>query len=295
MKFDANGNAKWVTTAQDAGVTALGGLATDKWGNAFFSGYYSYGDSMTIGTYTLRNDTPGNTMMFVAKTDSNGNVLWANSEGYGGDIFGDVYSTSLVTDSLGDVLLTGSFYGYPSLVFGPDTLYDDTANSYHNFFVMEYDAAGFPAWATDATGSGNFAGQGIAADRSGNVYLIGNYSSAPINLGGNSLPVTHGGNTFIAKLSPPQIAAVRAPQLRQQGINVYPVPSQSDVHVALTGAGYSAVQVTDMAGRQVWSTQCNVADTNLTLTVPVSSLAAGTYVVTATRNGSPQSKAIVVR
>jgi hypothetical protein len=293
-KFDGNGDAKWVSATSPGNLDVGGGLTTDKWGNVFFAGSFYY-DSVTIGSYTFYTDTPGNTMMFVAKTDSVGNVLWAHSIGYTDSIYGNVYSASLVADSLGNVLLTGGIYGYPSLVFGSDTLYDDTSNEYRNFFVMEYDAAGVPVWATTATGAGNFEGEGITADRSGNIFVIGSYNDAPISLGSYSLPVTRGGNAFIAKLSPPQISAVLTPQSQQQSINVYPVPSQSDVHVALAGVGYSAVRVTDMSGRTIWLTQCDVANANVTIAIPVSSLIPGSYIVTATHNGNSLSKTIVVR
>lgn len=292
-KIDGHGNTKWVTSSAP-GVLGGGHCAADKAGNAYMMGTCE-GDSLNLGGYVIYNDTPGNYVLFVAKLDSTGHVLWLNGLGYGGGIYGRVTGGGMVADTAGNLFATGQYYGYPDLVFGTDTLYDDTAGGNNNLFVVKYDATGHAAWATSAAGSGNYSSACIARDDSGGIYICGVYYGATMTAGAFSLPATDSNNTFMAKLGLPQNTLVPVVANGPGSLQVYPVPVTADLHVALTGAGYTGITVTDMTGKTVWSRTCVSTDTNIQAVIPTTGLAPGSYLVVATRNGQRDCKKVVVR
>jgi hypothetical protein len=80
VKYDSNGNVKWVR--QSTGNTIYGAISlsvvSDNYGNSIIGGYFE--DSITFGSIKLGSipsETGGD--MFITKFDSNGNALWVKS------------------------------------------------------------------------------------------------------------------------------------------------------------------------------------------------------------------------
>lgn len=101
-KSDANGNVIWAKNAGGTNHDAAFHIATDNAGNSCVTGYFK-SSSITFGPTVLNK--VGSYDLFVVKYDTDGNVLWANGAGGGGDEYG--YAVS--TDASGYVYLTGSF------------------------------------------------------------------------------------------------------------------------------------------------------------------------------------------
>ena len=120
--------------------------------------------------------------------------LWAKSAG------GINYDNgnSISTDAQGNVYISGSF-GSPTITFGTTTL---TNAGSSDIFIVKYDASGNVLWAKSAGGTVGDYGYGVSTDANGNVYIIGNFSSASITFGSTTL--TNANNSgasdiFIAK------------------------------------------------------------------------------------------------
>src|SRR5690606_37819831 len=106
-------------------------------GNAYITGYF-YDSSIWFGPYHLTKNTTTVSDLFIVKYDTNGNELWAKTEGGTGD---DVWR-SIATDANGNVFLTGYFKS-PSITIGTTTLSNvGTATSSLNIFVVKYDSSG---------------------------------------------------------------------------------------------------------------------------------------------------------
>src|SRR5205085_764304 len=77
-KIDPSGNWLWVKSAGGNDQEGLYDLALDKNGNPYITGFMGSATAI-FGAYTLTNG--GQDDFFVAKYDSNGNVVWATNGG----------------------------------------------------------------------------------------------------------------------------------------------------------------------------------------------------------------------
>jgi hypothetical protein len=148
---------------------------SDVYGNVFVTGWF-YNQYMYIGTDTLINSASGTPEIFLAKYDSSGNFLWAESAG-GNDGDGP---TSIASDSSGNVFISGDFVS-ASASFGSYTLFN-SAPSLDHTFLAKYDSSGNVLWAHAPVGSYDKA-FGIASDRNGNIYMAGSFVSNQITFG----------------------------------------------------------------------------------------------------------------
>lgn len=180
VKYDPNGNVLWAKTiGGNATDNGSGGVATDKQGNPYISGYFT-SSSITIGSTTLPNTT-GSQNIFVAKYDPSGNVLWAESP-VGSSAPGN-YPTKIAIDSKDNIYLSGYNYGSSTLAFGKDTLHEiGTADA----IAVKYDSGGNIKWAKNFGGSGQ-GGEvipyALTADSAGGVYITGYFNSATVSFG----------------------------------------------------------------------------------------------------------------
>ncbi|MBK8368981.1 MAG: SBBP repeat-containing protein [Bacteroidetes bacterium] len=86
--------SKW----EDQGNDEIYNIKTDRNGNIYITGFFE-SSVMSIGTFTFANTA--STKSFIAKYDSNGNVLWVKKPiGFGND-----RSESIAIDAAGNFLL----------------------------------------------------------------------------------------------------------------------------------------------------------------------------------------------
>src|SRR5262249_37154390 len=119
---------------------------------------------------------PGNgQMIFVAKYDPSGNVVWATSAGK----LSSLYGPSITADALGNTYVTGYFLNMYA-AFGTTTL---TSAGQHEIFLVKFDTQGNQAWARRAGGAFADLTHDISSDSEGNVYITGSFvNNASFNL-----------------------------------------------------------------------------------------------------------------
>jgi len=184
-KYDANGNALWAKSFLGGGTTASMGISTDGSGNAFITGYF-WGFTLILGIDTLAHHYTG-PHLFIAKYDSNGNLIWGKTEGIN-DISGPRgYAVS--TDNAGNVFLTGHFGS--SMTLGSHTL--TTTNQ--KIFIAKYDAGGNVLWAKCPIGPGWSSGYSVDTDINGNASITGFFTDSTLTFGSTTL-VNNGGSCF---------------------------------------------------------------------------------------------------
>ncbi len=129
--------------------------------------------TMTIGAYTLTNDTSvGYNDFFLAKYSPSGALTWATSGG-GGSV--DDQSFRHCGDPVGDkrVYSRGIFRSH-SMTFGSSVITNPYALP--RSFVALYSPAGIPLWAQAAGGSNGAFNEWIGHDNTGNIYTMGSFS-----------------------------------------------------------------------------------------------------------------------
>jgi hypothetical protein len=151
---------------------------------------------MTFGTVSIYKTDSAFYIMYLAKYDSSGNVLWVKS--FGGSLYDYVYAIAI--DASGNIYIAGNFQS-PTITFGTTTL---TNVSGHDVFLVKLNSSGTVIWARSAQGSStatyNFQTTALTADNSGNVIITGYFDSS-ITFGSQRLVNTHyaGSDIFIAK------------------------------------------------------------------------------------------------
>ncbi len=168
-KYSNRGKVLWARQTSGIYDESGRGLAVTDEGNVYVSGYF---DSPTVrlGDVVLTNSGDSDYEdSFVAKYDSEGRLLWARQAG------GSYNDTALgaAADSQGNCWVTGGFAS-PDLKFGHLLLETDQGK---RVFVAKYNPAGEVQWAAKAGGNGFDTGLAIAADKEGNAYVSGYFTS----------------------------------------------------------------------------------------------------------------------
>jgi len=179
-KLDSRGQLQWHTFLGSSSYDWGQSVAADDSGNLYVAG-----DS-DVGWGSPINPNAGGGDAFVAKLDSSGVLQWHTFLGSNSNDLG----WSVAADGSGNLYATGrSGAGWGSPI---NSHAGGTA-----LFVVKLDSSGVLQWHT-FLGSSNYGWEGsVAADGSGNLYVIGDSESgwgSPIN--------SHAGNSdaFVAKL-----------------------------------------------------------------------------------------------
>lgn len=201
VKYDANGNPLWGTNAgsqlSDEGIT----IATDGDGNVYTAGTFE-GLNIIFGNDTLHNT--GGTDVFIAKYDASGNSLWARgARGAQKD-----YPRSITVDNDDNLLVTGYFLSQ-YIVFGNDTLFNDSTGT-PNIFIVKYDTSGNVVHTLNFGAKKNEYGTCIKTDINNNIIVSGTFSSPYVVFGSDTLfnaqNTNYSGNfapdIFIIKFTP---------------------------------------------------------------------------------------------
>jgi hypothetical protein len=187
-KLDPGGTPVWSRRFGDAQDQAAQAVAADGAGNVLLAGDFS--GTLAFGGPALIS--AGGQDVFVAKLDAGGAPVW-------GKRFGDALDQSvqcLAVDGGGNLLLTGGFQG--ALGFGGPALISAGGQ---DFFAAKLDPSGAHVWSRRAGDAQEQSGRGIAADASGNAFVIGDFSGAA-DFGGGELASAGGADIFIAAFAP---------------------------------------------------------------------------------------------
>ena len=196
VKYDPSGNVLW---AKSAGGTeddyALACTALPN-GDVCVAGYYRSA-SITFGSTQLNNLNNPYGDYFIVRYAADGSVVWAkDSNGNSSDAI-----IGLQSDTEGNIYATGHFTS-AEINFGSTQLTNFNAPKM-DVFIVKFNGDGNVVWAKSFGGAGDEAGNAIAIDKEGNIFLTGDFSSPFMTLGNinlqNDYPDHH--DLFITKLN----------------------------------------------------------------------------------------------
>ncbi|HTB31831.1 MAG TPA: SBBP repeat-containing protein [Bacteroidia bacterium] len=139
-------------------------VATDRNGNAYFTGQYS--NSITLGRFTLQDSSDE---AYIAKCDPTGKILWLVQPA--GNSTSGSYGLSIATDSMSNVYVTGLFWDTVS--FGSYTVTEPQGTL--GIYLAKFDSNGNILWIKQALipSGGRGQGNGVATDAKGDIYITG--------------------------------------------------------------------------------------------------------------------------
>lgn len=195
IKFSPTGQPIWVRSAGSTNTLERAiAIAIDSADNVIISGYYA-SLSMNFDSSTTITNSAGTTdEIFVAKYNSNGTVLWAQSLA-GAD---QERVNAVCTDGEGNIYL-GGWYDNPTSSIGGLTV---MTGSGKGGFVLKLDPAGTPVWVKTQQSSLIEEIYSITCDPFGNVIATGSFHSNSVTFDGVTLTNSNSNNSsdaFVAK------------------------------------------------------------------------------------------------
>ena len=188
-KLDYKGQWIWAKQIGGSNDCFAHRVAVDRMGNAFVTGYFK--GQVSSGTRQLT--AKGDSEIFLAKWDTNGNLLWAvQSQSNTSTVAHD-----LAVDNKGNAVVTG----YYSSKFVLDQTVLNASFGSADIFVLKMSTKGQVIWALSAGGSDLEVGFGLAVDASDNVLVTG-FFRGQSQFGPTQLNSKGEGDLFVTKISP---------------------------------------------------------------------------------------------
>ncbi|MDE5115918.1 MAG: DUF4347 domain-containing protein, partial [Trichodesmium sp. St2_bin2_1] len=169
-KFDTNGIFDWAKGIGGIGDDAPSSITTDSNGNLLVAGNFQ-GEIDIDGDGNNDLKSPGNMDGYVAKFDSNGNLVLAKQ--IGGFYYDSL--SKITTDSSGNVWVGGFFYD--KIDIDDDGNIDLNSNGIFDGYAAKFDSDGNLVFAKGIGGSDHDHVYGITTDSSGNVWVVGDFGS----------------------------------------------------------------------------------------------------------------------
>lgn len=202
VKYDTAGVLVWKKQLGTSGYDTSTGVATDSKGNVYISGRTSISPEEAnrelLGSWVAKYDTAGVLLWkkqlgtsshevskgvatdvkdnvyvvygysteWVAKYNNAGALVWKTQLNISGS---DVHSSSLATDSKGNVYISGVAVNYPEESNqGPDV----------DWWLAKYNNVGALVWKKQLSSSIDDKSSGVATDNKGNIYISGETSGS---------------------------------------------------------------------------------------------------------------------
>jgi hypothetical protein len=150
-----------------SGYDAGEDIVLDAAGNSYVTGRFSGTADFDPGAGVFNLTSAGGEDAFVAKYTATGQLSWAI--GFGGTS-GDL-GHGIGLDAAGNVYVMGRFVG--TVDVDPSGTFNLTSNGGLDTFVAKYTTSGTLLWAFAFGGTLDDAGEDLAVDPAGNVYLTG--------------------------------------------------------------------------------------------------------------------------
>jgi hypothetical protein len=192
-KILPSGLVEWISVAGSTGNDVGSGIGLDEPGEfVYITG--SYSGTASFATETLVST--GGADLFVARyRTSTGALNWVRTAGGPSD---DA-AAGLGVDAFGSAFIAGTYAD--SITFTPYTVGAAGADS-GAVFVVKYDFAGIPRWATSAGVLPRSMGPiAVAVDPEGNAYIAGSFTDS-ITIGTTKLVSLGRSDAFLARFNP---------------------------------------------------------------------------------------------
>jgi S-layer family protein/beta-propeller repeat-containing protein len=197
-KLDSNGDFVWARSMGGVNSDTGNNLAMDAGGNVYTTGSFKGTVDFDPGVGTANLTSVGANDIFIAKLDSNANLIWARS--LGGT--STEYSNYIGVDSLNNVYTIGGLYGTVDFDPGVGTANLTSAGD-EDIFISKLNSNGDFVWARSLGGVKYDQSTGLAIDAAGNVYTTGFFQDTlDVDPGAGTANLTSAGSydIFLSKL-----------------------------------------------------------------------------------------------
>ncbi len=167
IKMSESGEVDWIRTIGGSGEDKAYRMITDEAGSIFLTGSFErilrFGENQD--THTL--ESRGKEDMFLAKFDSDGQIVWSVQSGGARSDQG----IGLATDGAGNVYVSGFFE--EEAFFGEEATEALSSKGQLDAYLVKYDANGALQWVRSIGGEKRDIASGVAVNDAGEAFLTG--------------------------------------------------------------------------------------------------------------------------
>lgn len=261
-KHDSAGALIWAKSIGSIAFEEANSICVDLNGKVYITGAYSGSADFDPGVGVYNLVPTGGTYdrdIFICKLDSLGMFVWAKSIG---NASGNDLGYSLLTDSIGNVYSTGTFYSTADFDTGVG-VYNLTAGaSSADAYICKMDSSGALIWAKNMGDKG----RSIALDKLGNVYTTGTFwGTADFNpgIGVYNLSSAGGQDIFISKLNSLGLFVWAKSFGGPANDNVYSIALDAFGYLYSTGSFYGLTDFDPGPGSYAIANNCSSDDSFL--------------------------------
>lgn len=176
-KINYDGSYGWTKTMGGTDNDIAYSVSIDSTDNIYLAGYFAGGADFDPSAGVDNHTSAGGIDAFLIKINSDGTYGWAKTMGG----VSSEEAESVMTDSIGNVYVTGNFSGTTD--FDPSASVDNyTTVGSNDFYLTKINADGTYGWTKTMGDSGNDVARSGYADSADNVYIVGRMSNSGIFL-----------------------------------------------------------------------------------------------------------------
>ncbi|SMP25924.1 SBBP repeat-containing protein [Chryseobacterium profundimaris] len=165
----------WGGKIGGTGFDNAGHVTTDLYGDVIVDGRFSGACDFDISSAVNSVSSTGSTDAFIAKYSQSGSLKWIKSFTSNTPMEDAPYINSSVTDSSGNIYITGHFNGSADFDPSPTGTKILTSNGDADIFIAKYDRNGILVWAGNIGGAEYDRGFGITIDSQDRLYVTGSF------------------------------------------------------------------------------------------------------------------------
>ena len=192
-KYDSTGTILWAKKGGGIGHDQGMGISTDLAGNVYVTGDFK-SPTISFGNTTLTNVNSDSMDVFVAKYDTDGNVLWAKREGGTSSDGGH----NIAVSPSGNVYVVGWYFS-TSFQYGNNTINRVGPWGVRDMFFSKYDSEGNVMWAKSVVSTYDVYAWSLCLDDYENIFIAGGYGGS-VDFGSFNITASGGiDEAFIVK------------------------------------------------------------------------------------------------
>lgn len=248
-KYNSSGDYVWTRTVDcTSGNASSNHVNTDIDGNIYVAGNYTGTVAFDgVGGIDIQTNDNGTNNPYITKYDSDGIYQWANVI----DSTNESISDSVAIDADGGVYIDGFFSG--TATFDGTDGSDVRSTVDHNSFLTKFDSDGSYAWTKTIDDTAGAAyGNGVAIDKTGNIYTTGYFYNTVIfdGVGGSDIQSSPtSDNSYLTKYdSNGNYTNTRTFDATNGGVRVYGITIDDNDNIYLNGTFYDTVIFDGMGG-----------------------------------------------
>lgn len=164
---------QWAHNVGSTWYDECNSITVDRWDNVITTGIFTNIVDFDPGPATVNLDAALGAAYFQ-KLDPSGKLMWAKVIGGPSGID----PRSITTDSKGNIIISGNFFGTVDMDPSPTTQYNLTASSQYttDVFILKLDINGDFVWAVKIGGSNIDYAHQTVTDKEDNIYTVGAFT-----------------------------------------------------------------------------------------------------------------------